>query len=64
MATTTIHMHQIVSVLIEKRRSIEGCTWRNITITDAEGRGTQIALFPADITKPEQISIVDEERQP
>jgi hypothetical protein len=62
MATTTIHMHQIVNVLIEKRRSIEGCIWRNITITDAEGRGTTIALFPADITKPEQISIVDEER--
>jgi hypothetical protein len=67
MATTTIHIHQIVSVRAEKHRSIEHrsidrCTWRNIVVTDADGRETTIALFPADGSKPEQISIIDEER--
>jgi hypothetical protein len=62
MATTTIHMHQIVSVRAEKHRSIDRCTWRNIVVTDADGRETTIALFPADDSKPEQISIIDEER--
>jgi hypothetical protein len=62
MATTTIHMHQIVSVRAEKHYSIDRCTWRNIVVTDADGRETKIALFPADDSKPEQISIIDEER--
>jgi hypothetical protein len=62
MTMITIHIHQIVSVRAQKHRSIDRCTWRNIVITDAEGRETTIALFPADDSKPEQISIVDEER--
>jgi hypothetical protein len=62
MATTTIHMHQIVSVRADRRISAEGYTWRHIILTDADGRETKIALFPADDSKPEQISIIDEER--
>ncbi len=62
MTMITIQIHQIVSVRAQKHRSIDRCTWRNIVITDAEGRETTIALFPADDSKPEQISIVDEER--
>ena len=62
MTTTTIHVHQIVSVRADRRTSAEGYTWRHIILTDADGRETKIALFPADDSKPEQISIVDEER--
>ncbi len=62
MTMTTIHIHQIVSVRAQKHRSIDRCTWRNIVITDADGRETTIALFPDDYDSPEQISIIDEER--
>lgn len=62
MATTTIYIHQIVSVRADRRISAEGYTWRHIIITDADGRETKIALFPANDSKPEQISIIDEER--
>jgi hypothetical protein len=62
--TTTINFHQIVSVRADRRTSAGGHTWRHITITDADGRETKIALFPAAEDKPEQISIIDEERQP
>jgi hypothetical protein len=60
---TTIHIHQIASVRADRRISAGGYTWRHIILTDADGRETSIALFPADDSKPEQISIVDEERQ-
>ena len=59
---TTIHIPQIVSVRADRRISAEGHTWRHIVLTDADGRETKIALFPADDGKPEQISIIDEER--
>lgn len=62
--TTTINFHQIVSVRADRRTSTEGYTWRHIIITDADGRETKISLFPASEGKPEQLSIVDEERQP
>ena len=61
--TTTINFHQIVGVRVDKRTSAGGHTWRHITITDADGRETKIALFPASNDKAAQISIVDEERQ-
>jgi hypothetical protein len=60
---TTIHIHQIASVRADRRISAGGYTWRHIILTDADGRETKIALFPASEGKPEQISIVDEERQ-
>lgn len=59
----TINIHQIVGIRVNKRVSAGGHTWRHITITDADGRETKIALFPASEDTPEQISIVDEERQ-
>jgi len=60
--TTTISVHTIVGVRVDRRRSAQGHTWRHIIITDADGRETKIALFPASEGKPEQISIIDEER--
>jgi len=60
----TISIHQIVSICVDKRVRAGGHTWRHITITDIDGRETKIALFPAAEDKPEQISIIDEERQP
>jgi hypothetical protein len=60
--TTTISLHNIVSVRADRRTSANGHTWRHIIIADADGRETKIALFPADDSKPEQINIVDEER--
>ena len=59
----TISIHQIVSVRADRRTSAGGHTWRHIPITDIDGRETKIALFPAAEDRPEQISIVDEERQ-
>jgi hypothetical protein len=59
--TTTMNFHEIVSVRADRRISAEGYTWRHIILTDVDGRETKIALFPAD-SKPEQISIIDEER--
>ena len=59
---TTLNYHQIVSVRVERRIKSCGHTWRYIIIADDDGRETKIALFPADDSKPEQISIVDEER--
>ena len=35
-----------------------------LATAEADGRETKIALFPAAEEKPEQISIIDEERQP
>jgi hypothetical protein len=61
---TTINFHQIVNVRADRRTSAGGHTWRHIILTDIDGRETKIVLFPADDSKPEQISIVDEERQP
>jgi hypothetical protein len=60
--TTTINVHEIVSVRAEKRIGAEGFTWRQIILKDADGRETEIVLFPASKGKPEQISIIDEER--
>jgi hypothetical protein len=60
--TTTINFHQIVSICVDKRVSAGGHTWRHITITDIDGRETKIALFPAAEDRPEQISVIDEER--
>lgn len=60
--TTTISVHNIVGVRVDRRRSAQGHTWRYIIITKADGRETKIALFPASEGKPEQISITDEER--
>lgn len=59
---TNMSFHGIVSVRADRRISAEGHTWRHIVLTDADGRETKIALFPASEGKPEQISIVDEER--
>jgi hypothetical protein len=61
--TTTINFHQIVSVRAERRIRSCGHTWRYIVLTDSEGNEVRISLFPAAEDKPEQISIVDEERQ-
>ena len=61
--TTTINFHQIVSVRVERR--IKSCehTWRNIILTRIDGSEVKISLFPAaEDSKPEQISIIDEER--
>ena len=60
--TTTINVHEIVSVRVDERSLAEGVTWRHIIITDANGRETKIVLFPDDYDSPEQISIIDEER--
>ena len=61
--TTTISLHNIVSVRADRRTSANGHTWRHIILTDSEGNETKIALFLASEGKPEQISIIDEERQ-
>ena len=59
---TTINFHQIVSVRADRRTSAGGHTWRHIVLTDIDGSEVKISLFPAADDKPEQISIVDEER--
>jgi len=61
--TTTISIHNIVSVRADKRTSANGHTWRHIVMTDSDGRETKIALFPASNDKKAQISIIDEERK-
>ncbi len=61
--TTTISIHNIVSVRADKRSSANGHTWRHITLTDSEGNEVKIALFPASNDKEAQISIIDEERK-
>jgi hypothetical protein len=61
---TTISLHNIVSVRADRRISANGHTWRYIIIADADGRETEIVLFLAEKDRPEQISIIDEERQP
>ena len=61
---TNMSFHGIVGVVATKRTSANGHTWRHIILTDADGRETKIALFPAAADKVAQISIVDEERQP
>jgi hypothetical protein len=60
--TTTISIHNIVSVVATKRSSANGHTWRHIVMTDSDGRETKIALFPASNDKEAQISIIDEEQ--
>ena len=59
---TNMSFHGIVSVVATKRSSAEGHTWRHIILTDSEGNEVKILLFPAADGKPEQISIIDEER--
>jgi hypothetical protein len=61
---TNMSFHGIVSVVATKRSSANGHTWRYIILTDVDGSEVKISLFPAAEDKPEQISIVDEERQP
>ena len=61
---TTINFHQIVSVRADRRTSAGGHTWRHIILTDIDGSEVKISLFPANEDKPEQISVIDEERQP
>ena len=61
---TTISFHQIVSVRADRRTSAGGHTWRHIILTDIDGSEVKISLFPANEDKPEQISVIDEERQP
>ena len=60
---TNMSFHGIVGVVATKRTSANGHTWRHIILTDSEGNEVRIALFPASEGKPEQISIIDEERQ-
>ncbi len=59
---TTINFHQIVSVRVERRIKSCGHTWRHIILTDIDGSEVKISLFPAAEDKPEQISVIDEER--
>jgi hypothetical protein len=61
---TNMSFHDIVSVRAERRIRSCGHTWRYIILTDIDGSEVRISLFPAAEDKPEQISIIDEERQP
>lgn len=63
MSTTTIHIHKITSIRVDKRTRAENFTWRHIILTDSDGRETKIAVFPADDSKEAHLAVIDEERQ-